>query len=208
MPGRYPVLVDLADRPCLVVGGGSVAARKVAGLLEAGADVTVVSPRIGPRLQAFVDAGRVAWREGGYGSEATDRRWRFVVAATDDPAVNRTVVADAEAAGVWANDAGDRRGGPAALPAVHRSGPVTVAVATGGTSPGAAAWLRDLLAAAVGPEHIRAIELVAACQDAAPGGAKVDWRRAVDSGMLSLIRAGREAEAKERLQACLSSSSD
>ncbi|MCU1498127.1 MAG: uroporphyrin-III C-methyltransferase [Acidimicrobiales bacterium] len=209
---RYPVLLDLAGRPCLVVGGGVVAERKVRGLLEVGASVTVVAPTATPVLVRQDAEGLVRWEERSYETadlaSGDEGPWAFVVAATDHPAVNRQVVADASAAGTWANDASARDGGPAALAAVHRDGPLTLALSTGGVHPGAAAWLRDLAAGAIGPEHRVALRLLAEVRDAAPAGGRPDWRAAVESGMLDLIRAGREAEAKERLQACLSSSSD
>ena len=135
-------------------------------------------------------------------------RWRFVVAATDDAVLNRNVVAGAKLEGIWANDVSTPDGGTAALPAVYRDGPVTLTVSTGGVHPGAAGWLRDLAANAIDPEHLTALELVAEVRAASPRGSRPDWRQAVDSGMLDLIREGRVAEAKERLQACLSSSSD
>ena len=93
-------------------------------------------------------------------------------------------------------------------PAVHRDGPVTLTVSTGGVHPGAAAWIRDLAAGAIHPEHLVALDLAAEVRATNPGGHRPDWREAVRSGMLDLIREGRRAEAKERLKACLSSSSD
>jgi siroheme synthase-like protein len=210
MSPRYPALLDLAGRPCLVVGGGTVAARKARGLLAAQARVLVIAPEACDDLRALAGDGALELADGRYGGEAADDRWAFVVAATDDHDVNRAVAADAASAGVWANDATDPHGGAAAVPAVHRDGPVTVAVATGGAHPGAARWLLDRLVAGLGPEHAIALGLV---DELAAGGdagrhRRPDWRRVVDSGTLDLIRAGHVAEAKERLQACLSSSSD
>jgi siroheme synthase-like protein len=218
---RYPVLLDLADRPCLVVGGGPVAARKARGLVAAGARVTVVAREPGDEVQALAEAGALALVEAAYDGEAAapppgagpGGRWTFVAAATDDRAVNRRVVADATAGGAWANDATDPRGGPAALPAVRRDGPITVAVATGGAHPGAARWLADRLVEGLGPEHATVLAwLDELAPPPGPDGDRADprpdWRTVVDSGTLDLIRAGRAAEAKERLQACLSSSSD
>jgi siroheme synthase (precorrin-2 oxidase/ferrochelatase) len=118
------------------------------------------------------------------------------------------VVAAATAVGTWANDATSANGGPAALPALHRRGDLTVAVSTGGVHPGAAGWFRDLVAGTIGPEHLEALDLADQVRASSPDGARPDWRAAVESGMLELIREGRVAEAKERLQACLSSSSD
>lgn len=211
MSERYALLVDLTGRPCLAVGGGAVAARKIRGLLDAGADVTVIAPELAAPVAELAESGRVAHLAGTYGGEAAEGSWWFVVAATDDRTVNARVAADATGAGTWANDASDPAGGPAALPAVHRDGPVTLAVSTGGTHPRAALWLRDLAADAIGPEHVTLVELVAEVQATGPAGGttgRLDWRADAVSGMLELIREGRAPEAKERLQACLSSSSD
>ena len=212
MIDRYPVLLRLEGERCLVVGGGAVAERKVRGLLAVGAVVTVLAPEATAALAGFVVDRTVAWEPRRYAGGDAAGAWRFVVAATDDPAVNGRVVADAARVGTWANDASAPEGGPASLPAIHRQGPITVAVATGGAHPGAAAWLRDLAAGAIRPEHVAAVELLAEVHnEAAAAGraaARPDWRQAVDSGMLDLIREGRTAEAKERLKACLSSSSD
>ncbi|CAN5913259.1 bifunctional precorrin-2 dehydrogenase/sirohydrochlorin ferrochelatase [soil metagenome] len=212
MSPRYPVLVDLSGRPCLVVGGGPVAERKVRGLLDVDADVTVISPHATEGLARAAAEGRVRWHRRSIRPDDIDGPgspgWGFVVAATDQPAVNGQVVKAASAVGTWANDVTSAHGGPAALPALHRQGDLTVAVSTGGVHPGAAGWIRDLVADAIGPEHLVALDLVAEVKASSPGGARPDWRTAAESGMLELIREGRVAEAKERLQACLSSSSD
>ena len=214
MSARYPVLLDLARRDCLVVGGGNVAERKVRGLLDVGARVTVIAPTATERLAQEAADGELRWIRRPYRTEDLDPRssgvdrWWFVVAATDDQELNATVAAGAEAGGVWANDASARDGGAVSLPAVDRRGPVTLSVSTGGSHPGAAIWLRDLVSEAIGPEHLAALALVDEVRSGSATGGRPDWRQAVDSGMLDLIREGHLAEAKERLQACLSSSSD
>ncbi|QXC60141.1 bifunctional precorrin-2 dehydrogenase/sirohydrochlorin ferrochelatase [Aquihabitans sp. G128] len=168
---RYPVLLDLDGRRCLVVGGGRVAERKVQGLLGVGAAVTVLAPTTTEALGALARSGAVAWQERSYETaDLAGEPWAFVVAATDHPAVNRQVVADATTAGTWANDASAADGGPAALPAVHRDGPLTLAVSTGGVHPGAATWLRDLAAGAIGPEHLVALRLLAESRASSPLG--------------------------------------
>jgi siroheme synthase-like protein len=133
-----------------------------------------------------------------------------VVTATGDPSVNRAVFEDGEAAGVWVNSADDPGSCSFILPAVVRRGPVTVAVGTGGHSPALASWLRDRLASEVGPEVEVLAAVLAAERDARQAAGEsteaLDWQKALDSGMLDLIRAGKVQEAKERLQACLSSS--
>lgn len=215
MAARYPVMVDLTGRPCLVVGGGEVATRKVLGLLAAEALITVRAPELRAPLAQLAGAGRIRWEAkpyAGLGVADDGRPWTLVLAATDDVGVNRRVGLDAEAVGAWANDASDPEGGAAAVPASWRSGPVTVAVSTDGVHPGAARWLCDQAALAVTPEALAALDLIDEIRldDVAGGGfgRRPDWRMAVESGTLELIREGQLAEAKERLQACLSSSSD
>ncbi|MCU1353138.1 MAG: siroheme synthase, N-terminal domain [Acidimicrobiales bacterium] len=211
---RLPVMLDLREARCLVVGCGAVGLRKARDLLAAGADVTAVAPGADPGLASLADSGTLEWRRRAYreGEAAAGPPWRFVVAATHDPALNGRIVDDAMAVGIWANDTTDARGGPAALAAVHRQGPITLAVSTGGSAPAAAAWLRDELAASIGPEHATLVavlaEVRAEARKTGRSTASTDWRGVLDSGMLDLIRHGRIAEAKERLQACLSSSSD
>ena len=213
MASRYPVNTDLRNRRCLVVGGGSVAARKVGDLLAAEAQVTVVAPTLTGALSELVEAGEVSHLERTYSSsdvagsepDAPPRpgsRWWFVVAATDDHDLNRAVAEDCERAATWVNVVTEPDGGPVARPAVHRSGPVTVTVATDGVHPGAAAWLRDRFAGAIEPDHLVLLDLLVEVRRRRPGF-RPSWQAVLDSGTLDHIREGRVAEAKERLEACL-----
>jgi precorrin-2 dehydrogenase/sirohydrochlorin ferrochelatase len=203
----YPVNLVLAGRRCLVVGGGRVATQKVRGLFEAGADVTVVAPQIADDIVALgVACERRPYRS----PEAGD--FRLALAATGDPVVNQQVFDDAEAAGVWINSADDPARCSFVLPARVRRGRLLVTVSTGGHSPAVAAWLRERLDAELGEEYDLLIGVLAEVRSEiqATGRAteSLDWRAALDSGILDLARAGRLEEAKERLRACLSSSSD
>jgi siroheme synthase-like protein len=192
----YPVGLILAGRRVLVVGGGKVAADKVRNVAACGADVTVVAPTIDDAIRSLdgVTVDQRAYRPG----EAAGSGYRLVIAATDDPAFNRRVRDDAEAAGVWVNAADDPANCTFTLPAVLRRGSVTVSVATGGSSPALAAWLRDRIAdAEVGPEYGVLANLLAEARAREP---RRDWRNILDSGILDDIRAGRIAEARERLQ--------
>lgn len=199
----YPVSLVVAAKRCVVVGGGAVAARKVEGLAQAGAAVTVVAPRMCAQIRSSgADLLERAYRRGDL-----DGAW-LAIAATDDPQVNRQVHADGVAARVWVNAADEPESCAFTLPAVLRRGPVSVAVSTGGHSPALAGWLRDRIGAEIGPEFGRLAELLSEARDRvqAAGGSTegLDWRRALDSDMLDLIRTGRVAQARERLLACLS----
>ena len=206
---QYPVNLIVEDRPCLVVGGGRVAARKVEGLLACGARVHVVAPAIGDEVRAL--AARVTLEERPYrrGEAAS---YRLVIAATDAPEVNRAVFTDGESAGVWVNGADDPDNCSFTLPSVLRRGALQVTVSTSGRSPAVSSWLRARLEAELGPEYETLLELVATERDAMRASGRptegADWRSALDSGMLDMIREGQLVKARERLQACLSSSSD
>lgn len=203
----YPVNLVLTGRPCLVVGGGPVAAAKARDLAECGADVLVVAPEIGPEVR---DVDGITWDERDYqpGEAAS---YRLVLTAADDPEVNRAVFTDGDDAGVWVNSADDPDNCSFVVPARIRRGPLLVSISTEGHSPALANWLRRALEAQIGPEYETAIELLSEARRQMRAGGQstesADWRAALDSGMLDLIREGRTAEAKELLEACLSSSS-
>lgn len=198
----YPVNLLLGGRRVLVVGGGAVAAAKVRGLLAAGAVVHVVAPEVSEEVRSqpvTVDERR--YERG----EVAD--YRLVVACTDDPATNQAVYDDGEAAGVWVNAADDPERCSCTLPARLDRGRVLVTVSTSGHSPALAGWLRDRLGEAVGPEHDVLLGLLADARAelAAAGRSRppADWRRALDSGMLDLVRSGRNDEAIAVLRSTL-----
>lgn len=205
---HYPVNLVLDGRRCLVVGGGKVALRKVEGLLACGGRVTVVAPRINPELRVL---GEVTIEERPWRPDDLDGMW-LVIAATDDPAVNRAVYDAGQAAGVWVNGADDPANCSFTLPSVVRRGDLQVTVSTGGRSPALATWLRRRLEGEIGPEYAVLLDLLATERDglkaAGVSTEGLDWRSALDSDMLDLIRTGDLAHARERLQTCLSSSSD
>lgn len=202
----YPVNLLLAGRPCLVVGGGAVATGKVRGLLDAGAAVHVVAPSVSEDIRALP----VTWDERPY-ERGEVAGYDLAITAADDASVNRQVYEDGVAAKVWVNSADDPANCSFTLPARVRRGDLLVTVSTGGRSPAVATWVRRQLEAQLGPEYATLVELVSAEREAIRAAGRstegLDWQAALDSGMLDLIREGRVHEAKERLQACLSSSS-
>lgn len=157
----YPVVLRLAGRRVLVVGGGRVAAGKVAGLRAAGAVVTVVAPDLCDDVTASgVRVVRRRYRRRDL------RGHRLVVAATGDAELNQRIHDDAERRGVWICAVDDPERCTFTLPAVHRDGPVVIAVSTGGASPTLAQVLRDRCADAV-PGDLAAVATELAAQRAA-----------------------------------------
>ncbi|MGY1608278.1 uroporphyrinogen-III C-methyltransferase [Geodermatophilus sp. SYSU D00700] len=149
----YPVGLRLLDRRVVVVGGGSVAHRRVAGLLEARARVTVVSPEVTPALEALVEPGSLSWVRRRYRPGDLDGAW-YAVAATDDPAVNAAVAEEAERLRVFCARADDRSASSVWTPAVGRQGDLVVGV-HGGGDPQRAVGVRDAVVAGLTDGSIR-----------------------------------------------------
>lgn len=200
---RYPVMLDLEGRVCLVVGGGAVAARKISGLLDAGARVTVVSPALAPAVLDIARDGRLRWWPREY-AEGDVAGFALVMVATDDESVNGRVAAEARERSVWVNCADDPARCDFILPSVLRRGPLTVAVSTGGASPTVAHMVREELEAALPPDYAALTEVVAdvRCWLRERGITRdaQRWRDALDGELKRLVAAGRPAEARERLR--------
>lgn len=157
----YPLFLDVRERLIVVVGGGKVASRKVAGVIQAGATrVRVIAPQIDPGIDGRVQRVNRAYQTGDLHGAG------LVFAATDVPAVNAQVVADAREAGILVNraDVDDDQPGDFITPAVLRRGEITISVSAGG-SPALAARVRDAIAASLDP---RWIELAGAMKTLRP----------------------------------------
>lgn len=196
----YPVNLDLAGRPVLVVGAGRVATHKVTGLLRAGARVTVVAPEA---HTAIAESPSLRWHRREYrrGEAAS---YRLVVTATNDPAVNGQVFRDGEAANVAVNSADDPDRCSFTLPAVVRQGDLQLTISTGGHSPALATWLRRRFEHDLGPEYGELLEVLASNRAELRllegTSENQGWQTALDDGLLDLIRAGRRGEAQARLR--------
>ncbi len=159
-PPRHPIFLDLREQPVVVIGGGDVAARKIYGLLEAGARVTVVSPHVVAGVATFVQEGRVRLERRRY--RAGDLRGaRLAYVATGDADVNRAAREEADAEGVWLNIADEPQMCDFFAPAVVRRGSLAVAISTNGTSPALAARLREKLERDLGEEYGEILERLA-----------------------------------------------
>lgn len=144
----YPIVLNMHGRLAVVIGGGTVAERKITALLEAGATVRVIAPSITPQLEALTGDARIAWERKAFDAVDVDGA-TLVFAATDDDAVNAAVVAAARTRGIFVNDASKGDRGDFSTPSVHRRDSLTVAVDTGGSAPAVAKLLRERLGALV-----------------------------------------------------------
>ena len=199
-PAPYPVNLFLDGQPVLVVGGGPVAARKVEGLLRAGACVTVVAPAA---VGAISENPEVVWLRRPY-RPAEAAYYRLVVTATSDPAVNAQVAGDCEAAGVFVNSADDPANCTFTLPSVARRGDLQVAVSTGGRSPALARWLRKRIEREIDSGYSMLLDLLAETREEAKIAFETSeipgWEAALDNGLLEFVRVGRTVEARSLLR--------
>jgi precorrin-2 dehydrogenase/sirohydrochlorin ferrochelatase len=204
----YPIFVELADRKCVVIGGGPVAGRKVDGLLAAGAVVHVVSPTLTPALTSLVATGRITherrdYRPGDLAGAA------LAFTAIDDPHMSAIVALEARRLGVWLNAADDPARCSFILPAVLRRGVLTVGVASGGATPALTRLLRDHLETTLGSEWAALADMAAeARRELRAAGRTADgerWQRALGEDVRALLAGGRRDEARrllrERLEA-------
>ena len=149
---RLPIFLKLTDKPCLVVGGGSVAERKIRLLQRTGASITVLAPLTTESLQAQIDEGLIAYLPQQYTDGVVPRFW-LVIAATDDESLNHRIAADAEAAGRFCNVVDDNAASSFILPAIVDRSPVIVAIGTEGNAPVLAQQLKSRIEAWI-PERI------------------------------------------------------
>jgi uroporphyrin-III C-methyltransferase/precorrin-2 dehydrogenase/sirohydrochlorin ferrochelatase len=160
----YPVTLEIQGRRCLVVGGGAVALRKIQGLVEDGALVTVVAPDVVEPVAIMAAKGEITLERRAYRGDAAGR-WSLIIAATDDRDVNQLVFREAEEQGVWCNVADDPEFCSFHLPARVRRGPLQVALSSAGEAPFAVARLRRLLERRFGPEWAEWLDAAARFRD-------------------------------------------
>lgn len=201
----FPIFIDLRGRPCLVVGGGGIAERKVALLREAGADVTVVAPTLTAGLDALKKDKLIQHLEDTFSAALVTGR-TLVIAATDDAAVNVAVAEAAEAANVPVNvvDTPDRC--RFVVPSIVDRSPVVVAVSTGGASPVLARLIRARLETLVPAAYGRLAAMTARFRDKVK--ARFDttaarrgfWERILQGPIAEMVFSGREREAEAELE--------
>jgi precorrin-2 dehydrogenase / sirohydrochlorin ferrochelatase len=175
----YPVMLDGSKMTALVVGGGSVAVRKVRALLTGGVKVLVVAPDVRPELRALATPGvRLSIIDATYHETHLDDAL-IVIAATDDAALNARVAADALRLGRLVNVVDAPALGNFVTPAAHRAGDLTVAVSTG-RLPAAAGAVRDAIAARFDDRYARSIAELRELRDRLiAGGDRETWRTIV-----------------------------
>ncbi len=150
--GLFGMFLELTGRRCLVVGGGAVGTRKVQALLEAGGNVTVVSPEVTPELGRLIDEGRAAYIRGRFSPEHL-AEILVCISAMDERAGNEEVAENCRKRGVLVNVVDDPSLSDFFFPSVIRRGDLVIAISSGGVAPSMVKRIRQDLEASYGPEY-------------------------------------------------------
>jgi precorrin-2 dehydrogenase / sirohydrochlorin ferrochelatase len=204
----YPAILDIAGRRALVVGAGKVGEGKIAGLVNSGATVKVVSLEATPQVQRWADDGAIELELRPYESSDLDGRF-LVIAATEDNDTNVGVVEDAEQRQMLCNVVDVTHLCNFILPSIVRRGDLAIAVSTGGASPAMARRIRISIGQCYGDEYAVAMELLGSLREElkalypSPEERKVIFERIVYSELMDLVRAGDAKGIEAWVQRCI-----
>ena len=200
-----PIFLNIKNRPCLVVGGGSVAERKVSLLMDAGANVTVVSPELCESLSILNDQAQIEYRQGEF-SEDDMQGKVLVIAATDNKSVNENIAELANNKGVPVNVVDHPAMGSFIMPSMIDRSPVQVAISTGGSSPVLARTLRSKLESMIPSGYGRLGILMEEYRGKAKQSfATVEerrkfWEQILSGPIVEMVMAGQDDRAHEYLE--------
>lgn len=201
----YPIMIDISNRLCTVIGGGIIAERKTESLLGCGARVRVISPEVTPALAQWAEEGRLVVISRGY--QVGDLFGSYlVISATDNMAVNEAVAVEANCRGVLLNVVDIPRLCNFIVPGVVQRGPLVITVSTGGASPAMAKKIRQDLEAMYGPEYDVFLQLLGSLREdvkarfATQAQRQRLWETIIESDILALIAAGKTDQAEESMR--------
>ena len=194
----YPVFLDIKDKICVIVGGGEVALRKAERLLDCGAKVTIISPKLAPELVALIDKKLITHIAAEYSGDLIDKA-ALVIGATDDEKTNARISQDAHAKGIPVNIVDDPQKCDFILPAIAQRGDLVMAIGTGGKSPALARYLREELEIQYGREYEIFLNILGNLRTKMEKNAGIgrDWFDSLmAAGILDFIKAGNIEEVK------------
>lgn len=203
-----PVFLNLKGRPCLLVGGGTVASRKAEALLAAGARLKVVAPTLGPILRKQLDSGRITYRMGRFLPSDLHGQW-LVVNASGDAEVGKEVYQAANDAGIFCNSVDDEKRCTYISPAVIDRSPVVVAVSSGGTAPLLARRIRAQIETALPSRLGQLAALAGEWRDRVKDrigdllGRRRFWEEVFDGAVSDEMLAGRPHSARRNITSML-----
>jgi len=202
---HLPIFLDIKEQPCLVVGGGPIALRKLDNLLRAGARVRLVAPMLADDFAARLEDSRITWHQRRF-DDGDLHDVRLAVAATDDRDVNRRIAELAKAANIPVNVADQPADCTFLMPSIIDRSPVVVAVSTGSASPVLARMIRARLESLVPAGYGRLAALCARYRDrvkerfAEQRDRRRFWDRVLQGGVAERVFSGHLDEADAAME--------
>ena len=206
----YPIFLNLAGRLCLVVGGGSVAVRKVPVLLEYGATVLVISPHVRDEIKHWHEQGQITWKTSNFTPDDL-RGVELAFITTDNAVLNHEIAEHCRQRGILVNAVDDPLNCDFYVPAVLRRGSLAIAISTEGRSPMFAAHLRRKLEDIITEEYGEFVEVMGQLRTKImQSGLNINERHMIfeamiNSDLLHLMLSGEKEKVKERIEQCISS---
>ncbi|MDX6732756.1 MAG: precorrin-2 dehydrogenase [Baekduia sp.] len=205
----YIACLKLRGRRCLVIGGGALGLEKAEGLLACDGDVTVISPEVGPELEALAAEGSIRWERRSYAGPEDLEGVFMVIACTDSTDTNIAIYEDAERRAMLVNIVDVPPLCNFILPAIVRTGPLAIAISTAGASPALAKRMKREISAQFGEDYARLAVMLNDVRGWAKGTLPTYQDRKEffesivngDPDPIALIRAGDEARLLEIIAA-------
>lgn len=198
----YPINLCVRGLPCLVIGGGHVAWRKVRRLIDEGAAVTVLAPKVAGEIDCLAKEGKLCRRDAEF-SEGDCAGYRLVITAAGVRDVAEKVRRASLETGFLYNAADFPELGNCSLPAVFSSGGIRVAVSTDGRSPAMARYVKEWLQGEIPDafglwlDRVSAIREELKCREGSSRERENFWRQALGPAVMRLVAEGKIDEAEE-----------
>jgi len=207
----YPVALDLKDKRCLVVGGGTIATDKVEGLLHAGAQILVVSPSVTPKIEDLAESGAITLHLRPY--QPSDLTGIYLAyGATDDRETNAEVAAQARAAGILVNAVDDIPNCDFFAVSIVRRGDLQIAISTNGLSPAFARWMREYLDAWLPKEFGDLLTVLSEVRREVKAQGPIPpyehWQAAITDEVLMRLRHDDRAGARDQILQAVTGAND
>ena len=205
----YPLNLDVEKKSCAVVGGGEVALRKIRGLLAAGANVKVISPEVCAEVEELSGRGEISLTRENFSEEMLGDEI-ILIAATNDPEINRRAAQAARAKKILVNVV-EGAGGNFNVPSTIRRGELLLTISTGANSPAFSKFLRQMLEAELGENFGAGLEKISARREEIkkllpnPRARKIFWQKILTQETWQLLKDGRLEQLEEKINHALES---
>lgn len=200
----YPAYLDLREHPCVVIGGGAAAEHKALSLIEAGADVTVISLSLSPKLHELSDSGKITHLQKEFEDQDVSGAF-LVIAAADSPAVNTNAAQICKKKHVLVNVDASHEESSFIVPSVVERGDLVIAVSTAGASPALSLKIAQELGQQYGHEYESFLDKLTTIRKRILEGVADEGERGkifqaiIDSDVVELLRQGKTHEAEIRM---------